>query len=337
MTDFSEAYDSVTDQINSFISTQINAESTWNAIPGGLDKVSTSSMGFAWGIGKGIVYSCQLPCNGEWKVDQKINGASDIVTDDTHVYVLSSQLLFIKSANGTDEWLQIATPSLISIFCTSSYIWGQDSSNKKYRLAKPGITGNWVEIVDASNTKITSASGNSIYGIDILGSAMKTDEAMQSGWSVIPDFIGTKYSKIMGEIDNTALYGLDTTNQLKRCVSGKCDNVNTKGYTPQNISIEPQSKTLWMTSSVPGTLGNIFTKQDSLDSNEIFKTVTPLDKQRDDILTESEKQFQDTTHTSLMTKQIQAVSAFLSKFFNINLKKKTLDESQKKHLEEHVS
>ena len=63
MTDFSKAYDSLTDESNNFITTQLNQKSIWNAIPGSLNKVSTSSLGFAWGIDSSKVYYCQCDWN----------------------------------------------------------------------------------------------------------------------------------------------------------------------------------------------------------------------------------------------------------------------------------
>jgi hypothetical protein len=308
---FSENYDSLTEQINSIMSTQIT-DVTWNSVAGGLDKVSTSSMGFAWGIGGGDVYVCQLPCNGEWKkVD---SGAIDIITDDNHVYVLTPTSLKFKSASNVDQWVEVKTPNLTSIVCTSSYIWGQ-AGDTKYRLAKPGTTGNWIKVQTGSGVRIDSASGNALYGIDATGNAVKTDEAMQSGWSVVPEFIGAKLSKIIGDIDQSALYGIDTTNQLKRCVSGKCNPVDTAGYTPKSVTAEPSSKTLWMTTQNSGTKGNIFTHLDSHKS--ILPNVEPIDKQRDQVVGDTKNAFIDSTHSNVMSKQIQTVIQFLSKFFNV--------------------
>ena len=99
MTDFSKAYDSLTDESNNFITTQLNQKSIWNAIPGSLNKVSTSSLGFAWGIDSSKVYYCQLPCSGQWN-NVPINELPlDITTDESNIYILTSNNLFIKSAN----------------------------------------------------------------------------------------------------------------------------------------------------------------------------------------------------------------------------------------------
>jgi hypothetical protein len=299
----------------------------WNSIPGGLDKVSTSSMGFAWGIGAGDVYVCQLPCSGQWKkVD---SGAIDIVTDDNHVYVLTSTSLKIKSASNVDEWVVISSPNLTSIVCTTSYIWGQ-TGGKTFRLAKPGTTGNWIPVENLHT--ITSASSNSLYGVDSAGNAIKTDEAMQSAWSIIPDFIGSKFSKVIGDLDQTSLYGIDTTNQLKRCVMGKCYQIETDGRQPKSITADPVSKTLWMTTQTTGDKGNIFTMLDS--GNDILNGVKPLDKQRDDVVNQTKSSFKESTHSGIMSKQIKVVSDFLVKFFNVHKEPNT--ELKNKELTENV-
>ena len=100
-------YDSLTDQINNTLSSGISKGTSWEAVPGGLDKVSASAMGFAWGMGGGRVWVCQLPCAGNWKqVDVPVTSSlRDIVTDDTHIYVLFQDNLAMnpflkKSASG---------------------------------------------------------------------------------------------------------------------------------------------------------------------------------------------------------------------------------------------
>jgi hypothetical protein len=348
MTDFSEAYDSITDQVNSFVTTQINANSTWNALPGGLDKVSTSSIGYAWGIGSGQVYYCQLPCEGgnwqKWVVKaQPFTGIADIVADDTTVYMLvggggiGGSVITVPANYDGSDFSNLGSPKVLmtSIFSTSSYIWGQDVSNNKYRLAKPGITQNWVAVPDQKNIKITSSSGNALYGVDASGAPVKSDQALQSGWS--PAELVGNYSKVIGDIDQTAIYGIDTTNKLKRCVSGNCNPVLTNNLIPKNVSIDSGTKTLWMTTDTPGDLGNVFTKQDSVDTSNFLPVISPLDKQRDSVVDSSKQQFNATTHTTIMQKQVTEVVNFIKKFFNIDDSKKKLTEAQVKNLQQDVT
>lgn len=229
-------YDSLTDQINNTLSSGISKGTSWEAVPGGLDKVSASAMGFAWGMGGGRVWVCQLPCAGNWKqVDVPVTSSlRDIVTDDTHIYVLFQDNLAMKLANNTDEWVVVQVPDDISkIISTTSYIWGQ-AGTQKYKLPKPGMTGNWIPVKDDMNVKVTSASSGHLYGVDSKGEAMITDEAMRTSWAVIPEF-GGKYTAIYGEADQTALFGIDSENSLKRCLNGKCQGVDTQGYTPRTL------------------------------------------------------------------------------------------------------
>jgi hypothetical protein len=306
MTDYSEAYDSLTDQINNLFSD----DSGWKSIPGGLSKVSSSSLGFSWGISSGSVYYCRLPCSGQWDNVIIPESAIDLATDDSYVYVLGNSSLMIKSANNLEEWIVIKVPAgALTVLSTSSYIWIQDSLGKKWKLAKPGTTGNWIAVEDSSNTVITSSSGNSLYGISSSGEALKTDELMQSGWSLIPDFAGAKISKVFGDIDRTALYGLDSANTLKRCVSGDCTTIETAGLTPQNLTVDPKSKTLWMTTMTPGDKGNIFSKEDM----PSIPDTKDLDSQRDSVIEKVKEDHKQSTLDLTLKKVAEFLKSFIKK------------------------
>jgi len=311
-------YDTLTDQVNTAVSSGISAGTNWNAVPGGLDKVSASAKGFAWGMGSGNIWLCQLPCEGNWKQVAPPTQSSlrDIITDDTHVYVLLQNQLAMKSSDNTDEWITVNLPdSIEKIISTASYIWGQ-AGQKKYKLPKPGMTGNWIPVDDKLNVKITSASAGHLYGVDAVGHAMVTDEALQTAWSVIPQF-GGKYTAIIGDADQTVLFGIDDTNSLKRCLNGKCRGVDTQGYTPQNITIEPNSKQMWMTTTAPGKSGNIFKQSLSNDYTDILKTVQPIDVKRDQAIQQAETQFDQSTYSGIMAKQFAILKKMINQLFNI--------------------
>lgn len=310
-------YDSLTDQVNTAVS-GISKGTDWNTVPGGLDKVSASAKGFAWGLGSGSIWVCQLPCQGNWKkVESPLTSSlRDIVTDDSHVYVLFQDRLAMKSSDNTDEWITVNLPdSIEKIITTASYIWGQ-AGEKKYKLPKPGMTGNWISVEDKLNVKITSASSGHLYGVDATGKAMVTDEAMQTAWSVIPEF-GGKYTAIYGDADQTALFGIDSENSLKRCLNGKCSGVDTKGYTPQNITIEPGSKQMWMTTTTSGKSGNIFNQSLSNDYTDILRTVQPIDAKRDVDVMKAETEYDQSTYAGIMAKQFGILKNMLSKLFEI--------------------
>jgi hypothetical protein len=311
-------YDTLTDQINNKITSGISKGTDWNAIPGGLDKVSESAKGFLWGLGSGNVWICQSPCQGNWKQVKLSSESSirDIVTDDAHIYVLLQNQLSMKSSDNTDEWIYVNLPDDIEkIISTSSYIWGQ-AGDKKYKLPKPGMTGNWIPVKDDLNIKITSASSGHLYGINSDGKAMITDEAMQTSWSIIPEF-GGKYTAIFGDADQTALFGIDSTNSLNRCLNGKCHGVDTKGYTPQSITIEPSSKQMWMTTTTPGKSGNIFNLPISSDYTDILKSIRPIDEKRDESAKKVEAQFEQSTYSGMMTRQFDYLKKMLGDIFAI--------------------
>lgn len=329
--------DVLTDQLNTLISNELSPSEAWNSVPGGLDKISSSSMGFAWGIGGGKVYYCQLPCSGNWQISELAGSPLDVTTDDMKVYVLLSDSLVMKTANNTDEWHSISIPPGIQkIISTSSYIWGQ-AGTQKLKLPKPGMSGNWIPVADPLNIKIISASSTSLYGVDSLGTAMKTDESMQSGWAAIPDLAGSKYSMVLGDADQTALYGLDTTNQLKRCSNGTCVPITTQGYTPQNLSIEPISKQLWMTTTTKGDEGNIFTRTDNVNYSSLLQNTEPLDKQRDSVKQQSEQDFVEGTHTGIMTKQLNSIKEMLANIFKISPSEKIKSDASSKKSSEDIT
>jgi hypothetical protein len=144
------SYSSLTDILNSRL---INSETEqrWVNIPGGLDKISETSNA-AWGLSSGKLYVCALPCSGQWI--EQLDIVKDFTTDDSLVYVLTSGLQ-TKNGNGSGEWTSpITIPSITQIFNTGSYLWGQDSGGKKYKLAKPGTTANWISVPDTSDIKI---------------------------------------------------------------------------------------------------------------------------------------------------------------------------------------
>jgi len=331
MTDFSAAYDSLTDQSNNFVTTQLNQKTMWNAIPGSLNKVSNSGLGFAWGIDSSKVYYCRLPCSGQWDNVPLTESPQDIITDESNVYVLGINTLFIKSANNQEDWLPIKLPfGATKIFSTSSYIWIQDSTGKKAKLPKPGTTGNWIAITDTE--KISSASHTSLYALNSQGQIMKSDESLQTGWFVVPDYEGSKFSQVFGDIDNTALYGTSNTNQLNRCSGGKCDPIDTQGLIPQSVSIDPSSKSVWMTTSETGPVGNIFNKQDSLDYGTTMKSLNDIDQQRDSILKDVDNSADKNKNDSRVVVELKKLKVFFDSFFKkqqvpptINLSKQVLE------------
>jgi hypothetical protein len=226
------------------------------------------------------------------------------VTDDNNVYVLGNTTFMSKVASNMEDWVVVPAPAgAVSILSTSSNVWAQDAAGKKWKLAKPGTTGNWISVEDPSGTIMTSASGTSLYGIQ-GGKAVKSDESLQSGWSPLGEFEGTM-SKIFGDLDKTALYGVDMTNSLSRCESGTCKPVDIPAPV-QNMTIDPKGS-LWLTTTTQGLKGNVYTKTDSLK----IPDTTELDRQRDEVV----HQIQLDKKSSSMKKTADEIMKYLKGLF----------------------
>jgi hypothetical protein len=325
-------YSALTDQINTLITAETTKD--WVNIPGGLDKVSESSIGAVWGIKSGQLYVCLLPCKGEWTL-QEFPEASpnlkilDFTTDDSLVYVLWNNPdtqaigLMTKNGNNSGEWSRASlSPKLTNLFNTSSYIWGQ-SGKQKYKLPKPGTTSNWMLATDTSDVTITSASSTSLYGVDSKGVAYKTDEALQSAWTPIPQFKGV-FTGILGQQDQTGIYGI-SNNQLQKCVGDSCETIPLQSPIQ---TLSPNPNNLWMTSTTQGNLGNIY-MQDTQPPNLIEDTQS-LNEQRDKLVEDTQTNYQTSTYYNIMSKQLSDIQTMLNGLIaNKKVDTKPLEQSLK--------
>lgn len=286
-------YSTLTDQMNELL----NSQDDWTNIPGNLSKIIETTSGYAWGIGQNKLFKCALPCKGNW-VSQDFDGTIlDIAADDSLYVLYTSNGTFLKIYNNT-EWITIPfkeNDTLKNIYLTNSYIWGQGT--QKWKLPKPGTTGNWMLVSDTSNTQITSASLNALYGVDSSGKAWKTDETLKSGWSLLPQFKGM-LTGLIGTKDPN-LYGMTSTN-IEKCIGQSCTNI--QADEPTNISITP-SNTIWLTSNKSGDLGNIYTKSDIPPIDQI----QTLDLERDTIVKKKEVDYMNTTYIQMFYKQIEEI------------------------------
>jgi len=233
----------------------------------------------------------------------------DIATDETNVYLLFSNgtmtFLATKTANNQTDWtiLPVGNPTFspTNIFSTHTYLWLQSASNQKAKIPKPVNMTNVMSNADTS-VKITSSSLSALYGIDASGTAMKSDETLQTGWAPVSGLSGTHVKSVIGDLDQTGLYVIDDTG-VSKCV-GDCSTkqvspVFTQGYLPLYLTGDPSTKQLWMTSSTSGGVGNLFNRVASPDYSTILNTVTPLDKKRDEVVTDVKKDY--TKQTEVMT------------------------------------
>jgi hypothetical protein len=323
MSTFQTEYDTASNTIDSIVTTQLSSVLNWINIPGGLTKASSSAAGFVWGYNSGSnVYVCQLPCTGNWTlVDLTANQVStvlDLTTDGTNVYILYTNTagaigLLVTPASNQGTRTTIPVPfTANSIFSTHTYIWAQDSSNAKQKCPKPCTMPNWQTTADTTVT-ITSSDDSTLYGKDLSGQAMQTDETLQSAWQPISNVNGSIY----GKGSDGTLYGIDSKQNAFQ-YDGTLSPMYTQGLTPTNINVDSQSGHLWMTTASPGSLGNIFTRAQKPDYTTIMNTVNPIDKSRDDIANKVENKFERETDIMIVNKQVHDVIKFFRQIFNID-------------------
>lgn len=341
--DFQNEYDTATSGINTLVSTQLSSSLQWTNVPGTLVKSSSSAAGYVWGFNSSNgIFVCQLPCTGNWTMidtsSWNLSSVLDLTTDSTNVYILVSTtggktVLYSNSASNTGTWNMIAVPfSATSIFSTNTYVWAQDASNTKQKCPKPCTMTNWIASPE-NKIKITSSSMSSLYGVDASGNAMKTDENIQSGWSSISGLTGLKLMSVIGQADSTALYGVDTSSKAYRC-EGDCtvpkevDPLDTGGYAPLAMSADPSGKSLWMTGTTSGNVGNIFTRLDKPDYTAIMNNVNPLDQSRDKVVSNVTDAYNQQTNLMTANKQITDVVNFFTKFFKFDTQSAKQEQSE---------
>ena len=322
MTDFQSDFDQATTSINDTVSTQLSSSMSWRSVQGYLVKASASSAGYVWGYNStSNVYICQLHCSGNCVPVSVPNLLTvlDLTTDGTEVYILGNSTngtlnLFIAQANNQGTWSEIPVPfSATNIFSTHTYIWAQDGSMNKQKCPKPCMKGNWIPVSE-NKVKITSSTDSALYGIDSTGSPMTTDETLQSTWKSITGFEKTKLTSIVGGLDSD-IYAIDTKSHILRFDGKEPEPIDTAGYTPLTMTVDPSSKEAWLTSSNFGSIGNIFNKLLKSDYTEIMNRINPFDKTRAGVVTEVQKEFEDQTNQLTINKLVNEVVQFFSNHF----------------------
>lgn len=342
MATFQSEYEDTTNIIDKLVSTQLSSVLNWMNIPGGLTKVVTSSSGFAWGYNSSnTVYSCQLPCSGNWQSSDlsqfSVGTILDIAADSTDVYVLYTAMnggtnILMTPANRQGSWGVVTVPiSATSIFSTHTYLWAQDSGNNKRMCPKPCNMPNWLSVCDTTVT-ITSATDSTLYGRDPSGVAMMTDETMRSRWRPMAVFENIQVEKVIGGQGN--VYALDT-NSKAYIYDGKTTQLTTTaGYEPLNLTTG--NNELWMTTATPGSSGNIFHRTENPDYSSILTKVAPLDKKRDEIVSSLESKYNLQTDVMTVNKQSRDVIDFFKKMFKIDGDTAKKSRSQMGHINEQI-
>ena len=360
MADFQSAFDANTQSINTVASTQISSAQKWANIPGSLVKTSPSTAGYLWGYNSSnSIFVCQQPCNGtKWTQVYLMSGRSknasaptilDIATDESNVYVLARSnpkgkiVIFVKAASNLGGWSSVAGPAVppTNIFSTHTYLWAQDANRKKFKIPKPVNVSQWMPVAD-NTVSITSSSSTALYGVDAAGNAMKSDETLQTGWAAVKGLTGIPIKTLVGNIDQTALYGIGQNSQVSRC-QGDCTTkqevspLDTGGYMPLNLTADPTTKQLWMTSSTSGTVGNIFNRVESPDYSSILNIITPADQNRDKVVQDISTDYQHTTDVMAVNKQLGFFDKTFKQLFGSPEANITKTDDQIKGIQDSVS
>lgn len=341
MATFQSEYEASSNAIDSIVSTQLSSVLNWEGVPGSLVKASSSAAGFVWGYnGGGTVYTCQLPCTGNWKEadfsQYQVSRVLDLTTDQTNVYLLytnSAGTISLLTTSATNQGTPTVIPvpfSASTIFSTHTYIWAQDGLNNKQRCAKPCNMPNWQVSTDTAIT-ITSSDEGMLYGKNANGNAMQTDETLQSPWQPIGNINGTIY----GKGSDGTLYGIDSSQNAFQ-YNGTVSSLYTGGLPPSNFSIDNQSSQMWMTTSTPGNLGNVFTRLQKPDYTTIMNTVSPIDRTRDKIADTVESKFERQTDVMIVNKQTNDIITFFKKIFNLDKDTAKKANAQAGHLSENI-
>jgi hypothetical protein len=342
MATFQSEYEDTTNTIDSIVSSQLSSVLNWVNMPGGLTKVVSSAAGFAWGFNSNnSVWSCSLPCSGNWQSsdlsDYKIGTIQDIAADDTTVYLLYTSIagntnLLTTNANRQGSWTTIEVPlTATHIFSTHTYVWAQDAGNKKQMCPKPCTMSNWIPS-DESTIEITSSTNTHLYGKDPIGNPMQTDETMRSGWYPISGFGDAKVEAVVGS--ENAVYAIDDKQNTLKYDGKTVQPITTSGYSPLNITTG--NNQLWMTSQTPGMLGNVFSRLEEPDYTSITNTIAPLDKKRDELATNIETTFNQQTDVMTVNKQVNDVVTFFKTIFKLDGDTSKRAKAQAGHINEQI-
>lgn len=342
MATFQSEYEDTTNAIDSIVSSQLSSVLNWTNIPGGLAKVVSSAAGFAWGYNSdNSVWSCSLPCTGNWQKsdlsDQSVGTILDIAADDTSVYILYTSVsgntnILTTGANRQGVWAVISVPiPATKIFSTHTYLWAQDPSNRKQMCPKPCTMANWIASSEDTIT-ITSSTDTNLYGKDPTGQPVQTDETLRSGWSPISGFGETKVTSVVGSGDT--IYAIDTTSNTLKYDGNTVQPLATSGYTPSTLTAG--NNQLWMTSLTPGNKGNVFNRLEKTDYSAISNVVAPLDRKRDEIVSAVETKFNQQTDVMTVNKQTKDVVDFFKKIFKIDGATAKKAHAQAGHINEQI-
>jgi hypothetical protein len=332
-----QQYTDTTNNINTYVGTQLGSFGTWQNTPGSLVQIQASSAGYVWGFNaQNQIYYCETPCTGNWvnvpaPTGFTIQSIQSLQVDGQYVYILLTdtanvQGVSVRPVNGTGSWSGISMQQLLpGVFTTlgvsDTYLWvsgNVPSTNApaNYQCAKPCTTSAWVPNNAMPKFSAMSSSGPNVYGI-----ALNPGTGKPAAYSTpenpvnpqpMPALGGINPVTINGQSDTTNLYVVDSSNTLYGCTppcssSNDLYKVGTQGYNPiqgQN-SVSVAENNIWMVTGNAGTNGNVFQRLDLPDATTILQQVAELDQPRENIVQQLKNEYNSQTTTLGAQKEVQ--------------------------------
>lgn len=328
-----------TNNINTYVSTQLGTFGMWQNIPGGLVQVQASSAGYVWGFNaQNLFYYCKTPCTGgdSWVNVPAPSGFTlqsiqSLQVDGQNVYILLTdtenvQGISVRPVDGSGSWSGISLQQLLpqtfkTLGVTNSFLWvsGTNPSTQApatYSCTKPCTTSAWVPNtgVPVAFTAMSS-SGPNLYGVAVNPGtgkpAVYSSPESADNLQPMPAFSGLTPVSVNGQSDQTNVYVVDVANGLYGCTppcssSNDVYAVGTQGYKPlqtQN-SVSVADNNVWMVTGNPGTNGNIFQRLDLPDATTVLQQVAELDTPRQNALQQLKNEYNAQTTTLGAQKEV---------------------------------
>lgn len=337
-TQLGQQFTESTNNINTYVSTQLGTFGMWQNVPGALTQVQASTAGYIWGINaQNQIFYCKAPCTGgNWTQVPAppgftIQSIQSLQVDGQYVYLLLTdtenvQGISVYPVDGSGSWsgisLQQQLPQVFrTMGVTNSFIWVSGtvpSTNQPatYRCTKPCSTSAWVPdpSVPVAFTAMSS-SGPNLYGVAVNPGtgkpAVYSSPEAATNLQPMVAFSGITPASVNGQSDQTNLYVVDATNTLYGCTppcssSNDLYKVGTQGYNPiqaQN-SVSVANNNVWMVTGNSGTNGNIFQRLDLPDATTILQQVAELDVPRERAVQQLKNEYNAQTTTLGAQKEV---------------------------------
>jgi len=356
-----ELYGQLTSSLNDLFAEQLTDSVQWRVVPGQLSRISSSPSGYTWGVSATNDIFVRKE-NDQWvKHERPTQGVVlDLTTDAQRVYLLDQDGVRSKSVSGDGSWSApvkvpegtrtlVATSSQLvadtdrGVFmcpapCSSPAWVSTDSltttltgTKTVHPLTGPNKSPTSLTGSDTSNllsaifptrksVKVTSASSKYVYGVDGNGKA----HVYKNGeWVPIEGLASKTLTSISGEVDESALYAIETTGQVLRC-SAPCKSerdiepIGTNGRSPdtsklKQFAVDGARHKLWSLSSVGGDSNGNSVSVRNEQAPEFSKDIGPLDAQRDLEVEQIQQKYALARSNAMASSDIESATDFLKR------------------------